>query len=111
MKFCWAFAIALDGGNKTSVPNLDIPLCFVLGHELFNAHLIACPMYESHTGDNIFDLMSKILDILCLDWKDKDAGVTTDEASNMTGYHIGMVTQIQLVAKPGFYFIWCTAHQ
>jgi hypothetical protein len=24
IKFCWAFAIALDGGNKTSVPNLDI---------------------------------------------------------------------------------------
>jgi hypothetical protein len=24
MKFCWAFVIALDGGNKASVPYLDI---------------------------------------------------------------------------------------
>ena len=42
MKFCWACAIALDGGNKASVPYLDIRICFVLGHELFNVHLIAC---------------------------------------------------------------------
>ena len=64
MKFCWAFAIAKDGGNKASVPYLDIQIHFVLGHELFNVHLIACPMYESHTGDNIVDLTTKILDVL-----------------------------------------------
>ena len=46
MNFCWAFAIALDGGNKASVPYLDIWIHFVLGHELFNVHLIACPMYR-----------------------------------------------------------------
>ena len=92
MKFCWAFAIAIDGGNKASVPYLDIRISFVLGHELFNVHLIACPMYESHTGDNMFDLTTKILDVLCPNWKDKVIGVTTDGASNMTGCHVGMVT-------------------
>ena len=68
-------------------------------------------MYESHTGDNMFDLTTKILDVLCPNWKDKVIGVTTDAASNMTGCHVGMVTQIQQVAKPGFYHIWCAAHQ
>jgi hypothetical protein len=29
----------------------------------------------------------------------------------MTCCHVGMVTQIQQVAKPGFYYIWCAAHQ
>ena len=29
----------------------------------------------------------------------------------MRGYHVGTITQIQQVAKPGFYCIWCTAHQ
>ena len=95
MKFCWAFAIALDGGNKASVPYLDIQIRFVLGHELFNVHLIACPMYESHTGDNMFDLTTKILDVLCPNCKDKVIGVTADGASNMTGCHVGMLTQIQ----------------
>jgi hypothetical protein len=59
----------------------------------------------------MFDLTSKILDVLCPNWKDKVTGVTTDEASNMIGCHVGMVTQIQQVATPGFYCIWCAAHQ
>ena len=94
MKFCWAFAIALDGGNKASVPYLDIWIHFVLGHELFNVHLIECPMYESHTGDTMFDLTTKILDVLCPNWKDKVISVTTDGASNMTDCHVGMVRQV-----------------
>ena len=28
----------------------------------------------------------------------------------MRGYHVGTVTQIQQVAKPGFHCIWCAAH-
>ena len=95
MKYYWVFAIALDGGNQASVPYLDIRICFVLGHELFNVHLIACPMYESHTGDNMFDVTTKILDVLGPSWKDKVIGDTTNGASNMTGCHVGMGTQIQ----------------
>jgi hypothetical protein len=60
MRHCWAFAIALDGGNKYSVPYLDYRLRFVLGHKLFNLHMIACPMYESQIGENMFNLSSKI---------------------------------------------------
>jgi hypothetical protein len=52
-------------------------------------------MYESYTGDNMFDLRTKILDVLCPNCKDKVIGVTTIGASNMTGCHVGMVTQIQ----------------
>jgi hypothetical protein len=68
-------------------------------------------MYKLHTRENMIDLNSKILDLFCPNWKDKVIGVTPDEASNMTGCHIEMVTQIQQVAKPGFYCIWCAAHQ
>ena len=111
MQYCWAFEIALDGGNKGSVPYLDFRLRFVLGYEMFNVHLIAAPMYESHTGNNMFALTSKILDVLSPDWKKKLIGVTSDGASNMTGCHVGMVTQIQRLALPGFYRVWCAAHQ
>ena len=111
LRFCWAFSIALDGGNKASVPYLDFRLRFVLGFELFNVHLIACPMYESHTGDNMFALTGKILDVLCQNWKEKIIGVTTDGASNMTGCHVGLVTQIERVSNKGFFRIWCAAHQ
>jgi hypothetical protein len=103
LRFCWAFSIALDGGNKASVSYLDFQLRLVLGYELFNIHLIAAPMYVSHTGDNMFALCSKILDVLCPNWREKVIGVTTDGASNMTGRHVGIITQIQRVANDGFY--------
>ena len=68
-------------------------------------------MYKSHTGDNMFALCRKILDVLCSNWKEKIIGVTTDGASNMTGHHVGVATQIQRAANDGFFRIWCAAHQ
>jgi hypothetical protein len=109
MRHCWAFAIALDGGNKSSVPYLDYRLCFVLGHTLFNRH--TCPMYESQTGENMFTLSSKVLSTLCPNWTEKLIGIITDGASNMTGCHAGLATRIERVANAGFFCIWCAAHQ
>ena len=68
MQYCWTFAIALDGGSIGSVLYLDFRLRFVLGYEMFNVHLITAPMYESHTGNNMFALTSKILDVLSPNW-------------------------------------------
>ena len=61
----WAFSIAIDNGTKASVPYLDVRLRFVLKGKLYNIHLIALPMYKSHTGENSFLLISKFLDDLC----------------------------------------------
>jgi hypothetical protein len=48
-------------------------------------------MYELHNSDNMFDLTTKVLDVLFPNWKDKIIGVTTNGASNMTGCHVGML--------------------
>jgi hypothetical protein len=64
MRYCWAFAIALDGGNRASAPYLDFLLRFVLGYELFKIHLIAAPMNKSHTVNNMFALTKQIIDVL-----------------------------------------------
>jgi hypothetical protein len=106
MRHCWAFAIALDSSNKSSVTYLDYGLRFVLSYRSFNVHMIACTMYESHTGENIFKLTSKSLSILCSNWTEKLIDITTDGASNMTGCHVG-----ERVANAGFFRIWCAAHQ
>ena len=50
-------------------------------------------MYKSHTGENMFDWTTKILDVHCPNWKDKVTGVTTNRVSNMTGCHVGLDTQ------------------
>ena len=59
----------------------------------------------------MFAVTGKILDVLCPNWKEKIIGVTTDGASNMTGCHVGVVTQIARLSNKGFFRIWCAAHQ
>ena len=55
----WCFSIALDSGNKSSTPHLDVRLRFVLGDTLYNVHLLAIPMFESHTDLNMFNSLKK----------------------------------------------------
>jgi hypothetical protein len=101
----------LDGGNKADTPYLDIRVRFVLKSTMFNIHLLAIPMFESHTGANIFNIVKRLLDIMCPDWEHKLIGYTSDGASNMTGAHQGVGTRIQEVTNEGFFRIWCAAHQ
>jgi hypothetical protein len=107
MQHCWAFAIALDDDNKSAVTYLYYRLHFVLGHKLFNVHMIACPMYELQTGQN----SSKILSTLCPKWAEKLIGITTDGASKMTGCHAVLATHIERVANAGVFRVCCAAHQ
>jgi hypothetical protein len=111
MQHCWAFVIELDGGSKSSVPYLYYRLRFVLGHKFLNVHIIACQMYKSQTGENMFNLSSKILSTLCPNWTEKLIGITTDGASNMAGCHAGLATFIERVANAGLFCVWCAAHQ
>jgi len=81
----WAFSIAVDGANKSGMDFLDVRVRFVYKATLYNLHLVAIPFHVQHTGLNMFEHLSKVLDVLCPDWKHRLIGVTTDGASNMTG--------------------------
>lgn len=111
----WAFSIAVDGGTKSSVPYLDIRARFCIGPRLFNIHVVALPMYESHTGENMAAAIEKFFHALCPEWKDKLISVSTDGASSMTGRHQGVVTRLDQLCMNeegrGIYRVWCGAHQ
>jgi hypothetical protein len=38
-------------------------------------------------------------------------GIATDGENKMTGCNVGVATQFERQRKPGFFRIWCTAHQ
>ena len=59
----------------------------------------------------MFELLSKFLNVLDENWKDKIIGATSDGAANMTGKNEGTVFYIQKVVKPGFFQFWCGLHQ
>ena len=60
-----------------------------------NIHVITLPIFESHTGDYIYELFEKFFDIPDPSWTVKLVGVTIDGAANMTGCHQDVVTRIQ----------------
>jgi hypothetical protein len=105
MQHFWAFAIALDGGNKSSVPYLVYRLCFVLGHKLLNEHMIACPMYKSQTGETCLILVARSYPHFA------QIGQKSSLASQPMEQHAGLGTSIEKVANAGFFRIWCAAHQ
>ena len=111
MDFVWAYSIAIDGGTKGNVPYLDVRLRLVILGELHNLHLVALPMYESHTGENMFLLISKFMDGLSPNWKNKLISVASDGASSMHGRVQGVLTRLDEVCLKGFYRIWCGSHQ
>ena len=69
-------------------------------------------MYEAHTGENMFYLVVRILDVVCPRWKMQLIGVGSDGASSMTGQFQGIVTRLaDSSANTKFYRIWCGLHQ
>ena len=62
---------------------------------LYNVHALAIPMFEQHTSENMSNLISNFLDIICSNWCAKLIGVSTDGASVMTGPVKGVATRIE----------------
>ena len=111
LKSVWAFSIALDCGNKSRTSYLDVRVRFCIKEVLYNIHLVALPMFERHTGLNMFNIISEFFDGLNVDWKTKLIGISSDGSSNNTGSHSGVVTRLHQLCLPGCYRVWCAAHQ
>ncbi|GIQ93027.1 hypothetical protein KIPB_017185, partial [Kipferlia bialata] len=51
-------------------------------------------MFGPHEGQRMYDLVSRVMDVMDPDWRHKLLGTTTDGASNMTGCYEGLVTHL-----------------
>ena len=80
--------------------------------KLHNHHLVAIPIYEQHTGENMFTLVMRVLDVVCPQWRRQLIGVGSDSANSMTGHLQGVVTRLaRESANTKFYRVWCGLHQ
>jgi hypothetical protein len=51
-------------------------------------------MFEHHFVVNIFNLITKFMDMLYMKWHAKLIGMSTDGKNTMTGHHVGVVTRL-----------------
>lgn len=59
--------------------------------DLTNLHLVAIPMFERHTVENMFNMVIKFLDALYGQWCNKLIGVLSNGENMMTNRHYGFV--------------------
>ena len=60
-------------------------------------------MFERHTGENMFNLISDFLGVICSQWCGKLLGVGMDGASSMMGHVGGVATCIEQAIEHKFY--------
>ena len=107
----WTFSIAMDMSTHISTSYLDIRIRVFVGGKIHNLHLLAIPMFSSHTGEEIFLHAERALDVICPTWRDLIVSISTDGERKMTGRVQGVATRFERVAKPGFFRLWCGLHQ
>ena len=107
----WAFSLANDASTHFGKSYFNNRIRFHLNGVLYNVHAIAIPMFDRHTGENMFNLVSTFFDVVCSDWRAKLIGVSSDGATVMTGHLQGVVTRLEQQAEYKLYRTWCGLHQ
>ena len=110
-KALWAFSLANDATTHYSSSYLDNRIRIHLNGKLYDMHVIAIPMFERHTGDNMYHLIVQFLDIICPLWRQRLLGIAADGANVMTGEFQGVVTRLEQQTPHKVYRIWCGLHQ
>jgi hypothetical protein len=107
----WAFSLANDSSIHYGHSYFDNRIRFHRNGVLYNIYILAIPMFEQHTGENMFKLVSDFLGVLCPQWRGELLGIGTDGASVMTGHIRGVATRIEQAIVHKFYPVWCGLHQ
>jgi len=102
----WAFSLANDSSTYHGKSYLDNRIHFYRSGIIYNIHFLAIPMYDRHTGEYMFKLVSQVFDVLCSSWHMKLISMGSDGASSMVGEYQGIVTRIE--QQVYYYFIYLT---
>jgi hypothetical protein len=89
----WSISLAGDSSTHRGQSFFDLRLRICYSGVLINLHLVAIPMFERHTAENLFSMV-KFLDALYGRWRDKLVGASSDGENTMTGRHSGFVTRM-----------------
>jgi hypothetical protein len=73
----WSFSLAGDMTTNQGVSFFDVRIRVFTRGGLQNMHLVCVPFYDRHTAKNMFLMVCKLLDNLCVSWRSKLISVST----------------------------------
>ena len=97
----WTFSIALNLSTHRSQSYLNVRARFMVENTIYNVHLLAIPLFQSHTGENMFATTCKLLDALYPLWKEALIAVSSNGDRLMAGRTQGLLTRIDRVTSHG----------
>jgi hypothetical protein len=56
---------------------MDVRIRVCLAGKIINAHALALPLGDKHTGEVMFNELCHFLDALCENWRDKVLSIST----------------------------------
>ena len=109
----FAFSIAGDdSAHYYETSFFDIRIRVGVDGVLYNLHLVVVPFFAGrHTAANILHLVVRILDVLCVSWRDKLISDSSDGENTMTGRRGAFVTLLENEATHKILCVWCALHQ
>ncbi|KAJ2346059.1 hypothetical protein GGH91_002336, partial [Coemansia sp. RSA 2671] len=107
----WAFSLAFNSSTHYGHSYFDVRIRLQVDGELRNLHLVALPINGGHKADDMVELLTKMLDALCPQWRQKLIGISSDGEPTMTGCNSGVVTQLAAAAANNVFRVWCPIHQ
>jgi hypothetical protein len=105
------FSIALDSSTLHGMSYLDVRIRFSLHDVIYNFHILALPLFDRHTGEDMSDVLVQFLNAFYPQWRDILVGSSTDGARSMTGNLGGLSTRFGQCSPAKLIRIWCGLHQ
>lgn len=110
MESSWTYALELQhvAQEQPSSPYLDVRIKFFRESDVHDYHVVALPAFQHRTGEHIYKMVQRVLNVLDTHWKKKLVGVVIsgDEvappSTNLVGEEGGAVTLLQKEMQPGF---------
>ena len=107
----WTFTVSLDSSTHQSHSYLDVRAHFMVDNAIYNVHLLAIPLFQGQTSENMFATTCKFLDAMYPLWKENLIEVSSDGDRLMTGRTQGLLRRIDRVNNHVMIRIWCGLHQ
>ena len=108
----WIFSLTNNASIYHERSYLTNHIHIHIDRKFYNLHLIIISIYEYHTGENMFILIRRVLDIICSRWRMQMIEINSDDANSMTRkfQDIAMRLANELVNMK-FYRVWYELHQ
>lgn len=111
LRSTWAFSLCLERAQYSSNWYTDVSVRFCVIDDIHKYHLISYPNSDQCNMDSIYKSLSRVLEVLCSNWRDKLIGLSIDGSELAHSALVGIVDRIRVDSTTNLIRTWSGAYQ